>query len=69
MEFEPIVADRMLCDFFECFGVERKVLGIEQAERDPQMRSHDTVPAQTVEATLACSLAAGVWKPKDFLGR
>jgi hypothetical protein len=28
-----------------------------------------TVPAQTVDATLACSLLAGVWKPKVFLGR
>jgi hypothetical protein len=27
------------------------------------------VPAQTVDATLACSLLAGVWKPKVFLGR
>jgi hypothetical protein len=28
-----------------------------------------SVPAQTVDATLAWSLAAGVWKPKVFLGR
>ena len=27
------------------------------------------VPAQAVDATLACSLLAGVWKPKVFLGR
>jgi hypothetical protein len=27
------------------------------------------MPAQTVDATLACSLLAGVWKPKVFLGR
>jgi hypothetical protein len=31
--------------------------------------SDNAVPAQTVDATLACSLAAGVWKPKVFLGR
>jgi hypothetical protein len=28
--------------------------------------SRKTVPAQTVDATLACSLLAGVWKPKVF---
>jgi hypothetical protein len=27
------------------------------------------VRAQVVDATLACSLLAGVWKPKVFLGR
>jgi hypothetical protein len=27
------------------------------------------VPAQAVDATLACSLLAGVWKPKVILGR
>jgi hypothetical protein len=27
------------------------------------------LPAQMVDATLACSLSAGVWKPKVFLGR
>ena len=27
------------------------------------------LPAQTVDATLACSLLAGVWKPSVFLGR
>jgi hypothetical protein len=34
---------------------------------NPHVRK--TVSAQTVDATLACSLAAGVWKPKVFLGR
>ncbi len=28
-----------------------------------------SLPAQTVDATLAWSLLAGVWKPKVFLGR
>jgi hypothetical protein len=28
-----------------------------------------TLPAQMVDATLACSLLAGVSKPKVFLGR
>jgi hypothetical protein len=27
------------------------------------------VPVQTVDATLAWSLLAGVWKPRVFLGR
>src|ERR1039457_5258080 len=38
----------------------------------PQLRIEVTdkpLPAQTVDATLACSLLAGVWKPKVFLGR
>ena len=29
--------------------------------------SFKVVPAQTVDATLACSLAAGVWNPRFFL--
>jgi len=29
----------------------------------------NTLPAQMVDATLACSLLAGVLKPKVFLGR
>jgi hypothetical protein len=32
-------------------------------------KSRLTVPAQTVDATLAWSLSAGVWNPKVFLGR
>ena len=31
--------------------------------------AREGVPAQTVDATLACSLLAGVWTPKVFLGR
>jgi len=32
-------------------------------------KNHFVVPAQMVDATLACSLLAGVSKPKVFLGR
>src|SRR5665213_2621792 len=31
--------------------------------------SRKVLPAQAVDATLACSLLAGVWKPKVILGR
>jgi hypothetical protein len=35
----------------------------------PDKTTEKSVPAQAVDATLACSLLAGVWKPKVFLGR
>jgi hypothetical protein len=41
------------------------VRGNQKHPLDDRMR----LPAQTVDATLACSLLAGVWKPSVFLGR
>ena len=37
--------------------------------RNISPKSREVVPAQTVDATLAWSLLAGVSKPKVFLGR